>query len=262
MNENKPRVVVLGGSFNPPTTAHRALLLHAMRHAHANEGVFVPSSDAYVTRKATRARTPRIFSEAERLDMLLAMTEDEPGLDVSTCEYGDTSSGRSYLTMRDVQREHPDAECCFIVGADKLHVIPRWRSIGAFMDEFKFVVLSRAEDDHGGDPTVLDWTFDLMTAANWIGRPKCVTSKTIFAFAKAYDAAVDAGTLPEATDNLLSVMKPIDPVGYETLTTIVYNGKERRSAMNALTVDVAMGRLIASDLLPRLVPAIALTRDD
>lgn len=57
-------------------------------------------------------------------------------------------------------------------------------------------------------------------------------------------------------------MKPIDPVGYETLTTIVYNGKERRSAMNALTVDVAMGRLIASDLLPRLVPAIALTRDD
>lgn len=147
MNENKPRVVVLGGSFNPPTTAHRALLLHAMRHAHANEGVFVPSSDAYVTRKATRARTPRIFSEAERLDMLLAMTEDEPGLDVSTCEYGDTSSGRSHLTMRDVQREHPDAECCFIVGADKLRVIPRWRSIGAFMDEFKFVVLSRAEDD-------------------------------------------------------------------------------------------------------------------
>lgn len=120
----------------------------------------------------------------------------------------------------------------------------------------------RVVDDHGGDPTVLDWTFDLMTAANWIGRPKCVTSKTIFAFAKAYDAAVDAGTLPEATDNLLSVMKPIDPVGYETLTTIVYNGKERRSAMNALTVDVAMGRLIASDLLPRLVPAIALTRDD
>lgn len=117
-------------------------------------------------------------------------------------------------------------------------------------------------DDHGGDATVLDWTFDLMTAANWIGRNKCVTSKSIFAFAKAYDAAVDAGTLPEATDNLLSVMKPIDPVGYETLTTIVYNGKERRSAMNALTVDVAMGRLIASDLLPRLVPAIALTRDD
>lgn len=147
MPEKKPRVVVLGGSFNPPTTAHKALLLHAMRHANADAGVFVPSSDAYVTRKATRARTPRIFSEAQRLDMLLAMTKDEPNLDVSTCEYGDATSGRSYLTMRDVQREHPDAECCFLVGADKLRVIPRWHNIGAFMDEFKFVVLSRAGDD-------------------------------------------------------------------------------------------------------------------
>ena len=45
------KVVVLGGSFNPPTIAHEKLLSIAVDTLKANIGLFVPSSHNYVARK-------------------------------------------------------------------------------------------------------------------------------------------------------------------------------------------------------------------
>ena len=45
------RIVVMGGSFNPPTIAHFKLLTHALDVLQAEKGIFVPSSDAHVMRK-------------------------------------------------------------------------------------------------------------------------------------------------------------------------------------------------------------------
>ena len=44
------KIVVLGGSFNPPTIAHEKLMEAAMKAINADLGIFVPSSDKYVTR--------------------------------------------------------------------------------------------------------------------------------------------------------------------------------------------------------------------
>ena len=38
------RIVVMGGSFNPPTLSHSQLLLAAMDALHAVKGIFVPVS--------------------------------------------------------------------------------------------------------------------------------------------------------------------------------------------------------------------------
>ena len=48
------RIVVLGGSFNPPTKAHSKLLDTAIKQTDAEFGIFVPSSDNYVTRKMSK----------------------------------------------------------------------------------------------------------------------------------------------------------------------------------------------------------------
>ena len=45
------KIVVLGGSFNPPTIAHEKLMEASMKAINADLGIFVPSSDKYVTRK-------------------------------------------------------------------------------------------------------------------------------------------------------------------------------------------------------------------
>ena len=68
MNE---RIIVMGGSFNPPTIAHQRLLLGAVNALGANKGIFVPSSHAYVKTKMKRAKHPEeTLAEHLRLKML------------------------------------------------------------------------------------------------------------------------------------------------------------------------------------------------
>ena len=140
------RLVVLGGCFNPPTIAHMALIRHAMLHAMADGGVLVPSSQNYVARKM-RKTGGYVFSEEDRLRMVKAAIGDSRKITYSTCEYGDDGRGHSYKTMLAVAKEHPGKECCFMMGGDNLHILPRWHDIKAFLTEFRFVVISRDHDD-------------------------------------------------------------------------------------------------------------------
>lgn len=46
MNTKEKRIVVMGGSFNPPTLAHYKLMKVAIAALEAYMGLFVPVSDA------------------------------------------------------------------------------------------------------------------------------------------------------------------------------------------------------------------------
>lgn len=120
------RIVVLGGSFNPPTIAHRILLESAMDRLHAEEGIYVPSSDAYVQRKIEKHPDvpAKKLSEETRLRMLENMCTDRTH--VNCCEYGDTSRGRTLKTLECIQKQWPGYEVWFVLGADKMPVFCRW----------------------------------------------------------------------------------------------------------------------------------------
>ena len=73
------KIVVMGGSFNPPTIAHQRLLLGAVKELGADKGIFVPSPHIYVSIKMRRAKLPKeVLREDVRLRMLKAMCEDDP----------------------------------------------------------------------------------------------------------------------------------------------------------------------------------------
>ena len=75
------RIIVMGGSFNPPTIAHQRLLLGAVNALGADKGIFVPSSHAYVKTKMKRAKRPEeTLPDHLRLKMLNAMAADDPRL--------------------------------------------------------------------------------------------------------------------------------------------------------------------------------------
>ena len=143
------KIVVMGGSFNPPTAAHTKLLVSAVDALGADVGLFVPSSDAYVRRKMKKqGQEDRTLSQDARLRMLMAARRMDPRLDISTVEYGDDGRGHSYDTMKRIREEEcPDADLYFLVGADKLHIVPRWHKSGAFFEEFDFAVVARAGED-------------------------------------------------------------------------------------------------------------------
>ena len=77
----REKIVVMGGSFNPPTIAHQRLMLGAVETLGAARGIFVPSSHAYVSAKMRRDKhRNEVLPEEARLRMLLAMAADDPRL--------------------------------------------------------------------------------------------------------------------------------------------------------------------------------------
>ena len=144
----KPKCAVLGGSFNPPTKAHKALMLAAIEHLNAEYGIYVPSSESYVGRKVQRNKDARLLSERCRKRMLMTPAMSCAGMiQTSDCEYGDTSRGRTLRTLDQLQEMHPTAELHFIIGCDKLGVFQRWPTAEAILRKYDLLWVGRGKSD-------------------------------------------------------------------------------------------------------------------
>ncbi|MBQ7849191.1 MAG: DUF1768 domain-containing protein [Clostridia bacterium] len=141
----RPRIVVLGGSFNPPTLAHLRLMKAALDGLQAELGFFIPSSHGYVRRKMKRTPFPdEVLPDELRLGMLHSMCREDPRMQVSDVEFAsDRGAGHSYETMQALQQQYPAHELYFIFGADKLPGLPRWGTYEAFTRDFRLLIFSR-----------------------------------------------------------------------------------------------------------------------
>lgn len=75
-------IVVMGGSFNPPTRAHVQLMEAAMEAVGTCRGIFVPTAHEYVAEKMKRQKCPQdTLNESIRLAMeeKAPFTEYSPG---------------------------------------------------------------------------------------------------------------------------------------------------------------------------------------
>ena len=148
-NEHKfdrPCVVVMGGSFNPPTIAHLRLMLAAVEAVGAQKGIFVPSNDAYVRKKMKRQHLEReTIPEQLRLEMLEVMCGEDSRLTAEPCEYERDERAKTYETMETIQEKYPHALIYFVVGGDKLKVMSRWHRKEEFLEKFRIIVVKRED---------------------------------------------------------------------------------------------------------------------
>ena len=150
MNDTcKHSIVVMGGSFNPPTRAHLTLMTAAIDGVGADHGIFVPSNHAYVKRKMSKTDMPdAIYSEEERFTMLSAMCFVDEQLSADPVEYGyKIRSGNSLVTMDAIQEKNPSAELYFLFGGDKLKTFTKWKTFDEFVQKYRIIVFKREEND-------------------------------------------------------------------------------------------------------------------
>ena len=140
MKEGK-RIVVMGGSFNPPTLAHYKLMREAIDALEADIGFFVPVSDAYLKRKMRHSHPPVVLSPELRVKMLQSMCTDNR-MRVCEKEIG-TIEPRTVPTLVALQEEYPDAELYFVMGADKLKLLTHLTEKRDFLKSFRVVLYSR-----------------------------------------------------------------------------------------------------------------------
>lgn len=142
------RIVVMGGSFNPPTIAHLKGMRAALDALDACQGLFVPAPYAYVAKKMKKQRCPQdALGEAVRLQMLESMCKQDARLKVSSVQILPDATGYDYDMLQAIQREWPDAEIYFYTGSDKLYILPKWYRIDDLLAQFRILVAVRAGDD-------------------------------------------------------------------------------------------------------------------
>ncbi len=142
------RIVVMGGSYNPPTVAHLKLMLAAVEALDACQGIFVPAAHEYVAAKMKRQHCPQdTLSESIRVAMLESFCEKDRRLSVSRIQMLKTGRGYDYEMLEEIQTDFPDAEIYFVTGSDKLYALSRWHRIDELIRKFRILVARRGEDD-------------------------------------------------------------------------------------------------------------------
>lgn len=147
LTRDKPNIIVVGGSFNPPTLAHYKIAETAIESVQAAKVYIVPVSYAYLKRKMVKAGEGNLcLSDIKRLEMLRAMWSDDSRIVIYTEEMKHTFA-ITYLTMDRIQELHPEANILFLIGADKLALIERFAQTSNFLDRFGVLVFARNGED-------------------------------------------------------------------------------------------------------------------
>ena len=128
---------ILGGSFDPPHAGHVAAATAAWRQLGLAEVRVIPAGQAPLRDGPPRA------AAAERVAMTRLAFADAPWAVVDPRETLRAGTSWSIDTARELAREHPTARWVWILGADQLGRLDRWKDIAELARLVDFAVLSR-----------------------------------------------------------------------------------------------------------------------
>jgi len=136
INRNR-RLGLYGGAFDPVHCGHLAVARAALEQARLGRMVFVPAA-----RSPLKETSPGASGE-ERMAMLRLALGDEPAMTADPVEL--ERGGVSYTldTVRHFRNVAPEAELCWVVGADQFVRLDRWRRIDELATQVTFLVLDR-----------------------------------------------------------------------------------------------------------------------
>ena len=140
-------IVIMSGSFNPPTIAHHKTMLAAVKTLDAEKGFYVPTAAKGLRYKMRKAGFPEeVLSEEIRSAMLNAMAEADSRLEVSDAECRHPK-WHAMETMKHFRGMYPEAELYYLTGSDNLAMFLRSKRLAEFLENFHFAVVVRDGDD-------------------------------------------------------------------------------------------------------------------
>ena len=121
MSENKKRVGIMGGTFNPIHLGHLIIAEAAYEAYNLDEVLFVPSGVSYMKDQS------EILDAKKRVHMTGLAIEDNPHFALSTIEIDRDGNSYSYETLETLRKQNPDTEYFFLVGSDTLFALETWK---------------------------------------------------------------------------------------------------------------------------------------
>lgn len=135
---SKPRIGVLGGSFNPPHLGHVYLAEQAHKQLNLKQVWLLVSPQ-------NPLKSPIGMANFEdRVQLCHLSTADKPFIKVSTFEQK-IGNPYTYKTLKRLQKTYPMFEFVWLMGADNLKNFHKWQDYNKILSEFPVVILDRNE---------------------------------------------------------------------------------------------------------------------
>ena len=135
------RIGIMGGTFNPIHIGHLLLAENAYSAFGLDQVLFIPSGCSYMKEQSA------ILDAATRLRMTALAIEDNPHFQVSDIEIRRPGYTYTCETLEQLEKQNPDAEYFFLVGADSLFAMETWKDPEIIFQ--KATVLAAVRDDCG-----------------------------------------------------------------------------------------------------------------
>lgn len=131
------RVGIIGGSFDPVHLGHLIIAGDALEQFGLDRILFVPAHQSPLKSKAPAA------SPEQRMEMLALALEGNEQFSLSDVDYRDPSTSYSVRTAAILQDELPNATLHWILGADQIEQLHRWRDIERLGSLVEFLAFER-----------------------------------------------------------------------------------------------------------------------
>lgn len=139
--ENKKRVGIMGGTFNPIHYGHLRLAQEAQQQVLLDKILFMPSGRSYMKKN--------VLDTQKRVEMTALAIKQYSKFELSLIEAQKTGNTYTCETLQYLTRTNSDTQYYFIIGADSLFQIEQWRSPKQI---FEFAILICAiRDDYDFD---------------------------------------------------------------------------------------------------------------
>lgn len=131
----RPRLGVMGGTFDPIHHGHLAAASEVQRSFDLDEVIFVPTGEPYQKSGVSQAE--------HRYLMTAIATASNPRFTVSRVDIDRPGPTYTIDTLRDLRKLRPDADLFFISGADAVAQILDWKDQEELWSLAHFVAVSR-----------------------------------------------------------------------------------------------------------------------
>src|SRR5687767_11634703 len=131
------RIALFGGSFDPVHNGHLLVALAAMEELSLERIFFVPAAQSPF-KPETKPAPPEL-----RLRMLRLALAGQPRYEVDAQEIRRGGTSYTIDTVRDYRRRFPKSELFYLIGADHIPQLHKWRSADELAGSAEFVAIPR-----------------------------------------------------------------------------------------------------------------------
>ena len=166
------RIGLFGGSFDPIHIGHLLVALAACEEMALDRLYFIPAAQSPF--KPVNEPAPAVL----RARMLRVALAGKTNCEIDEQEISRGGISFSIDTVRDYARRFPGVELFYLIGADNVPTLPKWRESEQLAQLVEFVVIPRP----GELPAQLPQPFRLRVLTGW---PSKISSSEIRARARA-----------------------------------------------------------------------------